>query len=79
MSVMLEQQPKISCPCVPDCPDRSSACRTICAKYKTHATWKKLEYKKRAKIKETNDIVYAGYRKAIERARRMKLAHGKRM
>lgn len=45
MSVMLEQQPKISCPCVPDCPDRSSACRTICAKYKTYAAWKKLEYK----------------------------------
>lgn len=30
MSVMLERQMKVPCPCVPDCPDRSGDCMLHC-------------------------------------------------
>lgn len=67
---MMERHVTIPCPCTPDCPDRHALCFSVCKPY--------LEYDVRKKCKQAQNDAYAGIKKTTDRARRAKLAHGKR-
>lgn len=78
MSVMLEHHVTISCPCTPDCPDRRALCFAACKPYLEYEKSRNAGYEVRKKCKQEMNDAYAGIKKVTDRARRAKLAHGKR-
>lgn len=76
MSVMLERQPKISCPCVPDCPDRSGVCMLHCPHgYAEYRAARDKVYAVRAEAADASRDATAGRRKASEKKARMEHRH----
>lgn len=78
MSVTQEHHVTIPCPCTPDCPDRRALCFSACKPYLEYEKSRNAGYKVRKEQKRATDDAYAGIKKAISKARRERLAHGKR-
>ncbi len=78
MSVTLEHHVTIPCPCTPDCTDRRALCFSACKPYLEYEKSRNAGYEVRKEQKRATDDAYAGIKKATDRARRAKLAHGRR-
>lgn len=66
-------------PCTQDCPDRSGTCRLNCPHgYEDYIAKRKKVYAARQLRRKHLDDANAGIQKAVDKARREKLAHGKR-
>lgn len=78
MSVMMEHHVTIPCPCTPDCLDRRALCFAACKPYLEYEKSRNAGYEVRKKCKQEMNDAYAGIKKTTDRARRAKLAHGKR-
>lgn len=79
MSVMLELVVPPS-PCTPDCPDRSATCTVDGCQhgYEDYIAARNKVYEARKLRRQYLDDANAGIQKAMNKARREKLAHGKR-
>ena len=78
MSVMQEYPVTPQSPCTPDCPDRRALCFSACKPYLAYEKSRNAGYEVRKEQKRATNDAYAGIKKAISKARREKLAHGKR-
>lgn len=76
MSVMLERQMKVPCPCVPDCPDRSGDCMLHCPHgYAAYRAARDKIYAAQAAAAEASRDATAGRRKASAKKARMEHRH----
>lgn len=76
MSVMLERQVPLPCPCTPDCADRSGTCMLHCPHgYAAYRAARDMGYDARAEAAEASRIASAGRRQAAEKKARMAHRH----
>lgn len=76
MSVMLERQAPLPCPCTPDCADRSGTCMLHCPHgYAEYRAARDKIYADQAAAAEASRIASAGKRQASVKKARMEHRH----